>query len=743
MGFISYYAKAQILRVTTSPTAITSQIPAYNEVSTISTKTFSYIPSIPAVNPAPIDEDSTTEDDKLYRYADNITVSINTSDGNITTTSVGKVWTVRISIPNALNIGFMFDQFNLSPSAEMYIFNETRTVLDSGVMKAHFTYSTSVGIAPFKGNSVIIYIVEPNNFGVFQSAISIQKLEAGFQDFQDVGEVGNNQAFRTTSINCNPLIQCQQAKIPYARAVARFFSNGFQGTGTLINNENNNGRAYFLTAFHVLDVNRDIFGEVIGNGVLDPDEIAALTNARFQFQIWRTNCNGTTISRGIEFGGAVVRAAWPNTDVVMLELLNQPGIGDLVNYAGWNRQTTAPADYTSFIIHHPEGEDMRITSGRKVKSWFWNNDFWTAHYSSGTVTFGSSGSALMNENGQIIGQLRSGWSSCNFTDFGDRYGKLNSSWSGGGNDNNRLSNWLSPSQGAQATNLLNLTDIPINGPNLIACTTPSQYVTLPGLLDVTYEWTVSAGLQIISGQGTSTVTISGLPGNNYGSGTLTLILRSPTKGRIRFYTTSKDITISTGGNGSITGTYNSPTNSTEPLIPRPPKTLNPPVNAACIAFSTNMAIPPGSTVDWYGTTSSPDIIWYQTGKDIFCNFTAVNQTADLKISVTNVCGTSSASYRFECTTTNSCGITPLRVILSPNPASSNLRVSLEEKTGKSTQKTIREIRIIDKMGNAKQTLKYAGGVKTISVNVSLLIPDVYTIRIFDGESWLTEKFIKN
>lgn len=112
---------------------------------------------------------------------------------------------------------------------------------------------------------------------------------------------------------------------------------------------------------------------------------------------------------------------------MLLELNNPPGIGDLVNYAGWNRQTSAPPDNTGFIIHHPQGEDMRITSAGKIKSWFWNGNYWTAHYTSGTVAPGSSGSALMNNVGQIIGQLRSGWSSCNFTDFGDRYGKFDRS----------------------------------------------------------------------------------------------------------------------------------------------------------------------------------------------------------------------------------------------------------------------------------------------------------------------------
>ena len=647
---------------------------------------------------------------------------------------------LKIGVPNALNIGLVFNQFNLSSNAKMYVFDEERTVLDSGIMKSHFSYSIQVGISPIKGNSLVVYIIEPNNFGNFESTISIQKLEVGFQEIDDIGDINGGVLFRGASIDCDPLILCQSGKINSARAVARFFTNGYQGTGTLINNENNNGRAYFLTAFHVIDVGGGMFG--FPNGAIDADEEAALANAIFHFQFWRTSCNGSVNSSGIYFSGATLKAAWRNSDMVLLELLNQPGIGDQVNYAGWNRQTTPPPDYTSFIIHHPHGEDMRITNSTKVKNWLQNSDFWTAHYSSGTVAPGSSGSALMNGNSQIIGQLRGGWSSCNFTDFGDRYGKLYKSWTGGGANNNRLSNWLSPVQGLQATAFLNLTDIPINGSNLISCTTPTVYQTLPGLLDVNYEWSVSAGLQIISGQGTSAVTISGLPNNNYGSGTLTLTLRSPTKGRIRYYTTSKNITISTGGNGSITGTYNSPTNRTEPLIPLPKFDLTT-FTEACIAFETKIAVPFGSTVSWNGSTSSNDITWYQSGDNIFCNFTALDQTAVFTVRITNSCGTATANYRFKCITTTSCGITPLRVILSPNPASSNLLVSLDDKNDKGAQKTLQQVRIIDKMGNIKQTLNYAGGIKKASLNISLLKPDIYTIQVFDGQSWLAEKFIKN
>lgn len=339
------------------------------------------------------------------------------------------------------------------------------------------------------------------------------------------------------------MILCQSYRMNSARAVARFASNGHQCTGTLLNNENNNGRAFFLTAFHCIDVGGGIFGW--SNGVIDPDEEAALANARFQFQFWRTSCNGYVINTGIQFTGAVIRAAWKNSDVVLLELLNPPGVGDGVNYAGWNRQTNAPSDYGSYIIHHPEGEDMRVTSTRKVKDWFWNNMFWTAKYNSGTVTGGSSGSALFNENGQVVGQLRGGWSSCNYTDFGDRYGKFNHSWNGAG-----LQQWLSPNQGLNSTNTLALSPLSINGEGYFSCPSPDNVYSVPNLLGCTYIWTHSPNLMLVSGQNTSTATfrsISTLP-TDFGWIQVTI---TDSKGRNRVATTRKHVEMGLPQIGSV------------------------------------------------------------------------------------------------------------------------------------------------------------------------------------------------
>ncbi len=656
------------------------------------------------------------------------------ADGNFTTTSVGKVWTLRISVPNATSISVLFDNFNIIPTAELYIFNDSRNILDSCIKKEHFV-TEMIGIPPMSGNSVILYLVEKGNFRYFQSSISIKNLELGYLPIQDVGVESLNLASGkvTASTACDPSIQCNPDKLKYARSVGRIVVAGRAGTGTMVNNEENNGKPYFLTAFHIVDLN--------SNGLLDQFELEALATARFQFRFWRQSCNGSNVSYGVQFSGATLQAWSHATDMLLLEILNPPGIGDKVNLAGWNRSSSAPNGYSPFVLHHPQGHDMRITGVSSVSSWLWNSNYWTAHYYSGTVDKGSSGSGLFNANGQVIGQLRSGWSSCDFTDFGDRYGKFDKSWSSG------LQNVLSPIQNLTAVGLLNLAELEIDGPDIIACTTATTYSTY-NLHGVTYEWSVSAGLQIISGQGTNQVTISGLPGGQYGSSILSLKLTS-SKGIDRDLEVSKNIKIFTGGSGSITGTYNSSNSDKEPLVVTPPKVLDFPGNFSCIAVLTNMDIPQGSTVSWSGT-ADPGVTWNQVDdKNVFISFSAVNQIADLNVTVLNSCGSSSSRYRFRCTTTSSCGIQPMigngfvlnRLKLSPNPSIEKVELSIDNK-GSYVERSIKTVRIYNKMGTLISVINPVSNTHKVTIDVSSFTPDTYFIEIFDGLKWEREKLLK-
>jgi hypothetical protein len=723
---LSYFSNAQVSRIATSPSAIATQIPGYSEVSTINTKTVSYTPSTPPADPTPVDDDTTTEDNKLYRYADILPVTVSMSDGNITSTSAGKVWTVRISIPNALNIGFAFSQFDLTPTAQMYIFNEARTVLDNGIKKSNFASTTLPGIAPFRGNSIIIYIIEPGNFGAFQSVVSIQNLEAGFQEIDDVGDIVESN--RLMGLDCDPMIQCQPAKLPSARAVAVMYFYGHRCTGTLLNNEANNGRAFFLTAFHCVDVSGGLFPNW-GNGTIDPIEHFVLRGARFQFRFWRTTCNGNVNNSGLTFTGAEVRGASKGTDVALLELLNQPGVGDGVNYAGWNRQTNLPADNYSYIIHHPRGADMRITNTTSVTHFFWNEQYWKARYSSGTVTKGSSGSALFNESDQVVGQLSQGWSNCDHPNNGDRYGKFYHSWNGAG-----LAPWLSPS-GNQSSGPLILSTVTMVGPDNISCNTNATY-SVPNLLGCIYTWSVSSDLTIVSGQGTSSIVVTkSSPGPS--SNGLVSVAIEDSKGFTRNVTVSKNVTV--GGSPNIVGGYYSSGGSWVPLTVwgGDPFDIE---NTVCFtgmptSTNTNMEIWNASSIVWTKVfpTTPNGVTWSQSSGNAAIVFKTTGQTIGLRVTATNGCGSSEKVYAFK---TVSCAMRQMSAVsqftVSPNPASSVAVVSVVDNRDMAIRKqevsNFSEIRIYDALGKMRKYQKF-NKVRSASINLSGLNNGIYIVEI--------------
>lgn len=692
---------AQVRRIASSKEAIAQQIPGFSDVKNVNQKLINYSRIAERKN----EKTNTTKERENVRpakYGDRIAVDISNKDGNVTRTSAGMVWTLELSIPEALSIGFSFDKFDLSENAELYIYNGERTSLDTAIKKEHFSRPQNIGITPFAGSKVTIYLLERGNGAKLNSLIQVKEVVAGFNPLFSAGmEAPANTVLKTASINCIPLVMCDNSKLASARSVARITVGGFTGTGTMINNESKDGRPYFLTAFHVIDLN--------DNGVLDQSEIVALGNANFLFQNWYTNCASFIMNSGISFSGASLKAISISNDVVLLELLNPPGIGDMVNYSGWNRTTSSADDNLSYILHHPNGQDMRATKTNNVVTWLLNNDSWDVHYSDGVVAPGSSGAALFNQNGQVVGQLKSGLSSCNFTDFGDQYPKFDRSWTLAS-----LGTHLSPNNNLQSTDLLNLTEIPLYGPEMISCNTPTQFSTLtPVLSGVTYEWIVSAGMQITSGQGTPVATITALPGNLYGAGTVKLILRSPNKGLIRVKEMTKNIKIYTG---YFNGTYHSPTEQKMPLVPSGKGNIV--YNPACMSVYTNIEVPAGATVVWSGgTTGSGGVTWAQYGKDAALYFTALNQIGYLTVTVYTDCGaSSSATYNFKCLSTNSCGVIPMRAAVDagseltvyPNPVHQELRIGYKKDLKGTFSEIPKQVNFSYKLFNERGVLVRSG-----------------------------------
>lgn len=73
----------------------------------------------------------------------------------------------------------------------------------------------------------------------------------------------------------------------------------------------------------------------------------------------------------------------------------------------------------------------------------------------------------------------------------------------------------------------------------------------------------------------------------------------------------------------------------------------------------------------------------------------------------------------------------------PNPASSQVTVSLKElnknlKASGTALKDIREIKVLDKLGNMKKTGRYAPGSKKVQIDLGNLPNDIYILQVSDG-----------
>ena len=176
----------------------------------------------------------------------------------------------------------------------------------------------------------------------------------------------------------------------------------------------------------------------------------------FRFRYWRPNCSSGNPSNWVSVTGATIRANNAATDFALLELNTRPPANFNVYYAGWDR-TATPAQ-NSTAIHHPRGDAMKISHDVHAAiavPWVSGaqNNHWRVIFDQGIVQHGSSGSPLFNQAKRIVGQLHGNQNNvcsttdntchCNQTPIGE-YGRFDISWTGGGTNATRLSNWLDP-----------------------------------------------------------------------------------------------------------------------------------------------------------------------------------------------------------------------------------------------------------------------------------------------------------
>ena len=373
-----------------------------------------------------------------------------------------RIWQIGFNSKDALNLSVNFDKFFLPEGATIYMYNDARSDLLGAYTSSNNNNKRMLGSWFVKGERVWVEYYEPKEV-VDQGVLNITSVIHGYRlenEYQKGYLSEANQKINESG-DCNQDVDCPigadfEAQKDLLKKSVAFLNmgDGFICSGTLVNNTNEDNTPFFLTADHCFERS---------SGEANP----SLFSMRFNWISPNPDCATTAGSTNgptnFVMTGSVERARNSGSDVALVEINNPiPGGWD-VTYAGWDRSDAIPSFQVG--IHHPSGDIMKICrdddAASKVSQFgveTWDINRLTQSGNSGNATGwelgvtegGSSGSALFDQNGRIIGQLLGGLAACgaiNTTvdnNAHDYYGRFATSWNAGGTPATQLQDWLDP-----------------------------------------------------------------------------------------------------------------------------------------------------------------------------------------------------------------------------------------------------------------------------------------------------------
>jgi len=466
--------------------------------------------SLATVVPAPLDlarlgeEDAQRDSEGLPpRFAVPERVSI-TPFNQGTWEDLGKgqmLWRLRIigrEGTNSLNLGFT--RFKMTDHGRLLLYST-----DGGQVLRPFTAQDNeehgqLWTPVIVTNDLIVELTIPKRE---MNALQLRLgwINQGYRGFGTITPESYNK-----SGSCNLDVECLDAGDSWReemRAVGVISTGGSTFcSGSLINDTANDRKMYFMTANHC--------------SITSGNAASLVVYWNYQNSFCRTPGSAQSGQAGdgslTQFHtGSFFRAANAPSDFTLVEL-DDPPVGAYNHFwAGWDRSTgnfTCTAAAPCAGIHHPSTDEKRITyvttttattsynsttsPGDGTHVWaHWATDPPGPFTVPGVTEGGSSGSPLYNAAGRFIGQLHGGPSSCGATgdNLSDYYGRFSVSWTGGGTNSTRLSNWLD----AGNTGATTIAGIENGG----GCTPPAPptgvTATAASQTQINVSWTASAG----------------------------------------------------------------------------------------------------------------------------------------------------------------------------------------------------------------------------------------------------------
>ena len=419
------------------------------------------------------------------------------NSGSFTTLEDGTiVWRTQLNIEGAPAIGLYYDLFQLPKGVSLYLSNGNQqqilgafTAQNNDASKQFSTDAIQGGVVNIEMNIDPSTNLNDIQFHINQAAVYHRAIEhLNFFATENVQTIdAYDNALLGASSVCGINSICDQGSNYEIsrRATAQYLyvnsNNSGVGlcSGTMVNNTTNttaNCKPYFLTAAHCDGANSTSnthFSQLL---------------VRFNFE--HRSCNPSAVVRPTSntMNGAnfVARASYSASqpansikgDFLLLELRSAIPASWNVKYAGWNKNAniaTSVAAPQKFIgFHHPAGDSKKLSTSQSIMngSVGAQGSHWLQMVSEGYVAGGSSGSALFDGEGRVIGiasiagATNAVPNSCKLNAHGDTvqalnrvyYSKLSYGWNytvDGNAATSQLQPWLDPSNSATTINPVN------------------------------------------------------------------------------------------------------------------------------------------------------------------------------------------------------------------------------------------------------------------------------------------------
>jgi len=365
------------------------------------------------------------------------------------------IWRLHLKAKDAVAIMLYYNDFYIPEGGRLFIYSPDQSQL-LGAYTHRTNPSGGLFATEFIGGDELILEYAVSETSKNEPRISINDIGYGYntaalRTFCGVTTRANTAGPCEVNINCEEGAAWQNEKKSVCHTIQRVAGNGYQCTGSLVNNTAEDLQPLILTAFHCA------FGETFTIQATESD----LKQWVFYFNKEREGCSNSSLSsvtRSMIGCTMLANTGLTGGSDGLLLLLNDtiPDRYD-VFYNGWDR--SGGNALSGVGIHHPDGDFKKIStfdepsrtatysdSNIKCDNFAHHNVIFTATPNGHGVTEGgSSGSPLYNENKLVIGTLTGGSSSCTLLRGINLYGKLSYHWDKyNKSDLTRMDVWLDP-----------------------------------------------------------------------------------------------------------------------------------------------------------------------------------------------------------------------------------------------------------------------------------------------------------